>query len=59
MPRTRQQARGYWPLTRAACKAAKIPHQRRRVIREGRVDAVICELCGARLEKVGRVKKAA
>lgn len=59
MPAKRHPASGYWPLTRANCKAAKIPHQRRHIIRERLGDSVVCDLCGATLEKAGRVRKAA
>lgn len=47
----KRTAGGYWPLTRAACKTAKIPHQRRHIIRERYGDSVVCDLCGATLEK--------
>ena len=43
-----------WPLTRKECAARKVPHQVRRIIPGRYGNAMLCDLCGATIEKARR-----
>jgi RNA polymerase-binding transcription factor DksA len=47
-----------WPLTRKECGARKVPHQLRRVIPERYGNSMICDLCGATIEKARKLPQA-